>query len=134
MKALVWMALAALAPTLTAPRAPSIAGEWDAAYDTPGGVRSFKIVFEVEGEKLTGTVKRDAGDVPLTGTIKDNAVRFRYAILYNGNPLELTVTALLEGDSLKGMVDFGGAGEGEFSARRAKPSGTSPLTRAAPAR
>ena len=101
--------------------AQSIAGEWDASINTPGGVRNFKIVFVVDGEKLSGTVKREAGDVPLSGTVKDSAVRFSYTVVYNGNPLTLTITATLDGDSLKGIVDFGGAAEDEFSARREKP-------------
>ena len=115
---LLW---AALGIPATPAAAQSIAGEWDASINTPGGLRSFKIVFQVDSAKLTGTVKREAGDVPLLGTIKGTAVRFSYSVVYNGSPLELTVTATLEGDSLKGVVNFGGAAEGEFTALRAKP-------------
>lgn len=103
----------------TAASAQSIAGEWDAAMNTPGGVRTFKIVFLVDGEKLTGTVKRAAGDVPLVGTIKDSVVKFSYTVDYNGNALTLTMTATVKGDSMKGTVDFAGAAEDEFSAKRA---------------
>lgn len=98
--------------------AQSIAGEWDASINTPGGPRSFKIVFQVSGDTLTGTVKREAGDVPLTGTIKDSTVRFSYTVNYNGNPLTLTVTATVTGDSMKGTVDFAGAAQDEFRAQR----------------
>lgn len=87
----------------------SIAGEWDATMNTPGGARTFKILFQVDGEKLTGTVKRPAGDVPLTGTVKDSLVTFRYTVDYDGNPLTLTMTATVKGDSMKGTVDFAGA-------------------------
>ena len=68
---------------------------------------------------MTGTVKRPAGEVPLTGTVKGDTVSFSYTILYNDNPLVLTVTAKLSGDSLTGVVDFGGAAQEEFSAKRA---------------
>ena len=98
--------------------AQSIAGEWDAAMNTPGGVRNFKIVFEVHGDSLSGTVRRAAGDVPLRGTVKGNAVKFSYTVNYNGNDLTLTMTATVDGDAMKGTVDFAGAGEDEFSARR----------------
>ena len=111
--------------TISFPQTGSIAGEWDAEMTTPGGVRSFKIVFQVEGEKLTGTVKRAAGDVPLTGTIKGDTVRFSYSVLYNDNPLELTMVAVVSGDTMKGTVDFAGAAQDAFSARRAKPAGPS---------
>jgi hypothetical protein len=110
------VASAALTPAATA---QSIAGEWDAAMSTPGGVRNFKIVFQVSGDTLTGTVKRATGDVPLSGTIKGNVVKFSYTIDYNGNNLVLTMTATVDGDTMKGTVDFGGAAEDEFSAKRA---------------
>ena len=76
-------------------------------------------MVQVSGDTLTGTVKRPAGDVPLLGTIKGAAVRFSYTVEYNGNPLELTITATVTGDSMKGTVDFAGAGEDEFWATRA---------------
>jgi hypothetical protein len=121
MRAFLLLAGLSISAALTPAAAQSIAGEWDASINTPGGLRSFKIVFQVDSAKLSGTVKRDAGDVPLVGTLKGNAVRFSYSVVYNGSPLELTVTATLEGDSLKGTIDFGGAAEGEFTAQRAKP-------------
>lgn len=103
--------------------AQSVAGEWDASMSTPGGVRSFRIEFKVSGDTLTGTVKREAGDVPLHGTIKGNVVKFWYTISYNENPFVLTMTATVEGDTMKGTVDMGGQAEDQFSAKRVKPSG-----------
>ena len=38
---------------------------------------------EVDGEKLSGTVKRANGDVALTGTIKDDVINFSYTITYS---------------------------------------------------
>ena len=105
---------------------PSISGEWDATMSTPGGARQFKIVFKQEGEKLSGTIKREAGDTPLIGTIKGSAVQFSYTVDYNGNALTLTMTTKLDGNSMKGTVSFGGQAEDEFSATRApaKPADT----------
>jgi len=98
----------------------SIAGEWDAAMNTPGGVRNFKLVFTVEGEKLTGTVKRAAGDVPLVGTVKGNDIEFTYAVQYNGNNLTISMTGKLEGDAINGTVTFGESGQSDaWSAKRA---------------
>jgi hypothetical protein len=111
-----FVATTALATTATA---QTIAGEWDATMNTPGGIRNFKIEFHVSGDTLTGTVHRAAGDVPLRGTIKGNAVTFSYTINYNGNDLVLTMTTTVDGDTMKGTVDFGGAAEDEFSAKRA---------------
>lgn len=120
---ILFLAAVMNAVALTTPAvAQSIAGEWDAAMNTPGGVRTFQIVFQVHSDTVTGTVKRAAGDEPLLGTIKGNLLQFSYSISYNGNILTLSVTATVAGDSLKGTVDFGGAGEDEFWAKRASPS------------
>lgn len=97
----------------------TIAGEWDAAMNTPGGVRNFKIVFTVDGEKVTGMVKRSTGDVALTGTIKGSDLQFAYSVNYNDNDLVITMTGKVDGDSIKGAVNFGGAADDEWSAKRA---------------
>ncbi len=118
----MFLALVAGVFTLIGPvQAQAIAGDWDAAMNTPGGVRNFKITFSVSGDSVTGTVKRQTGDVPLVGTIKDSVVRFSYTVTYNGNPLELTVTATVTGDTMKGRIGFGAQAEEDFSAQRASP-------------
>ena len=97
----------------------SVDGEWDAAMSTPGGPRPFKLVFKTDGEKLTGTVKRTDGELPLSGTIKGNDINFSYTITYNGHDLVLTLTGKVTGDAIGGQVDFGGNGGDEWSAKRA---------------
>jgi hypothetical protein len=115
----LWAAVPSVA-FLTPVQAPQIAGEWDASYNTPGGPRSFKIVFTVKGDSLSGTVKRSDGEVPLKGTIKGDQVNFSYTIAYNNEALTLTISAKVTGDTMAGTVDFAGMASEEFSARRAK--------------
>lgn len=102
------------------------AGEWDAAMNTPGGVRNFKLTFKVDGEKLTGTVGREAGSLPLTGTAKGSDVQFSYTVNYNGNDLVLTMTGKISGDDIKGTVSFGGMAEDEWTAKRAGKAAAAP--------
>lgn len=101
-----------------AAQSSSVAGEWDATMNTPGGSRPFKLVFKVDGEKLTGTVKRPTGEIPLQGTIKGNDISFSYTITYNGHDLELSLTGTVSGDTMGGNVSFGGNGDDEWSAKR----------------
>lgn len=111
--------LLALTMALTvAAQSPNVDGEWDAAMNTPGGVRNFKIKFKAEGEKLTGIVGRESGSLPLNGTIKGSDVQFSYTVNYNGNDLVLTMTGKVAGDSIVGTVSFGGMAEDEWSAKR----------------
>ncbi len=107
-----------------AAQAPSVAGEWAASMNTPGGPRPFGLVFKVDGEKLTGTVKRASGDVPLEGTVKGKDVSFSYTINYNDNALSLHFLGKVDGDNISGTVSFGGNAEDSWSAKRspaAKP-------------
>ena len=103
---------------MTTAAAQSIAGDWDAMMNTPGGVRNFRIAFKQDGEKLSGMVKREQGDAPLTGTITGSDVKFAYDIMYGGHPITLTMTAVVAGDEMKGQVDIASQMQDVFSARR----------------
>lgn len=104
-----------------AAQAPSVAGEWAASMNTPGGPRPFGLVIKVDGEKLTGTVKRANGDVPLEGTIKGKDINFSYTISYNDNVLSLSFAGKVDGDNMSGTVSFGGNAEDSWSAKRTPP-------------
>jgi hypothetical protein len=99
-------------------QSPSVAGEWDAQFNTPGGIRNIRVVLQVSGDKLTGSVQRVNDTLPLTGSITADTVRFSYTIVYNDNPMELMVTAKVTGDAMEGTISFGGMAEDVFSARR----------------
>ncbi|MGH7582648.1 MAG: hypothetical protein ACREL5_05435 [Gemmatimonadales bacterium] len=129
-----WKLLAVLALAPGALPAQSLAGTWDAAMNTPGGVVEFGLVFHVQGDTVTGTVKRSQGDVPLSGVVVGDTVSFSYTITYNDHPFDLTMTARIVGDSLKGTVDFEGQGSDLFWARRVKePEHNPPSSRSSPA-
>lgn len=98
--------------------AQSVAGEWNASMNTPGGTREFKVILQVQGDSLSGTVKRPSGDVPLRGTIKGNAITFSYSIVYGDNPLTLTVVGTVDGDTMKGSIDLGGGGNEAFTMKK----------------
>jgi hypothetical protein len=97
----------------------SVAGEWDAVFNTPGGPQPLKLILKVDGEKLTGTAKRSRGDVPLTGTIKGEDITFSYTIEYNGNAVTLTFSGKVKDDSMGGTVSFNDSASDEWSAKRA---------------
>jgi len=104
----------------------SVAGEWDAVFNTPGGPRPFKLVLKVDGEKLSGTAKRANGDVPVTGTIKGNDIVFSYTISYNGNDVTLSYSGKVNGDSMSGTVYFNENAGDEWSAKRTPPPPAKP--------
>jgi hypothetical protein len=112
----------------------SAAGDWDVALNTPGGVRNLKVTFKIEGEKLTGSIKGERGDLPIEGSAKGKEIKFSYTIKYMDNDLLITMTGNLEGDTIKGAVDFNGFAQDEWSAKRASAAaGTGSSTVAAAA-
>lgn len=109
----------ALAFTISASAQKSIAGEWDATFNTPGGPQGLKLIFKVDGEKISGTAKRSRGDVAIAGTIKGDDITFAYSIDYNGNPVTITFTGKVKGDTMSGSVSFNDQAGDEWSAKRA---------------
>ncbi|MDZ7632717.1 MAG: hypothetical protein U5K74_15610 [Gemmatimonadaceae bacterium] len=115
-KLLLSLVLTLVAATTAA--AQSVSGEWDGSMNTPGGPRPIRVFLKQDGEKLTGTVKRESGDVPLQGTIVGNAVKFSYSILYGGNPIAMAISATLAGEEMKGQVDIASQVQEAFTAKR----------------
>jgi hypothetical protein len=109
-----------------------IAGDWEVALNTPGGgVRNLKATFKLDGEKLTGSIKGERGDLPIEGSVKGKEVKFSYTIKYMDNDLLITMTGNLEGDTIKGAVDFGGFAQDEWNAKRATAATAAGSTSAA---
>ena len=115
------VAFVAVVPAANAQTALSVAGEWNASMNTPGGTREFKVIFAQKGDSLSGTVKRATGDVPLKGSVKGSDVTFEYTIDYGGSAITLVVTAKVTGDDMKGAIDLSGGVSEAFNATRAKP-------------
>jgi hypothetical protein len=118
----------ALIFTVGASAQKTVAGEWDAQFNTPGGAQALKLIIKVDGEKLTGTAKRSRGDVPITGTIKGEDITFAYTVEYNGNAVTLTFTGKVKGDAMSGTVYFNEGASDDWSAKRAaeKPKDQKP--------
>jgi hypothetical protein len=126
--------LDAFAFAQSGPGSSSATGDWEVALNTPGGVRNLKATFKLEGEKLTGSIKGERGDLPIEGSVKGKEIKFSYTIKYMDNDLLITMTGDFEGDSIKGAVDFGGFAQDEWSAKRASAatsSGSSAVAAAA---
>jgi len=120
----------ALAVSAMAQSSPAT-GEWDVTMNTPNGPQNFIAVFKIEGEKLTGELKRAAGSRPIEGTAKGKEIQFVYTVKYNDNDLKITMTGTVDGDAIKGAVDFGGFAQDEWSAKRATGAAVASTTPAA---
>ena len=91
--------------------AQDISGHWilSVSLDSGGGDASF--VFEVEDGKITGTYGGALGELPVTGTIEGNVVKFGFDSEDAG---AISFFGLVEGDMMTGEGDYGLVGAGTF--------------------
>jgi hypothetical protein len=103
--------------------------------NTPQGAQNFRAEFAVEGETLKGQLKRgnNPQGLPVTGTAKGKEVSFSYSVKFQEMDLKITMTGNIDGDNIKGVADFGGLAQDEWTAKRATGMATTPAVSAAPA-
>ncbi|MBS1811492.1 MAG: hypothetical protein JST84_25245 [Acidobacteria bacterium] len=121
---LIVMSLATLAMAQNA----EVGGTWNVTMNIPGSEpRKFPLALKQEGANLNATLGGEAG--PLTGTVKGSDVTMKYTVKFQGNDLPITMTGKVNGNEMKGDVDFGGMAQETWMATRdgaaAKPAASS---------
>jgi hypothetical protein len=110
-------------------------GKWSMTMNSPRGPYTRPLVLKKEGENLTGTLSGLQGeDLAIAGTQKDTAVSLSFTVQTTDGTIPVTMTGTQDGDAMKGTVDFGGRGSGDWSATRevaaAPPPADSPTATA----
>ena len=111
----VLIALIALAPMAAQADA---AGEWSVSFATPSGPAEFTMYVNQEGTRLTGRLTSDAGEFPLRGTVNGDSVTITWTLPDAGRLLDVTFTATVKGDEMRGTAKLGDRGQGPFSGER----------------
>jgi len=99
------------------------AGTWDTTLNSPQGTFNFQLILKQTGDKVTGIVKSQRGELPIEGTATAKEVNLKYTIKFQENDMVITLTGAIDGSSMKGNADFGGMASGDFSAKRAADAG-----------
>jgi hypothetical protein len=109
------------AALLVAPAAAqvNVTGDWDMTIESPQGTNTVKVTLTQDGEKVSGLFKSEMGELPFTGTLVGVDLKFGFAIPIQGQSLDIVVTGKVDGATLAGKMQFGGFGEGDWSAKRA---------------
>ncbi|HKQ78317.1 MAG TPA: hypothetical protein VJ810_31750 [Blastocatellia bacterium] len=95
-----------------------VTGDWEVTINSPQGTRTGTVSFKQEGEKLTGVLKNQRGEIPIEGTIKGKEIKFKYTVKFQDQDLAITMTGNVDGDTMKGDADFGGFAQGDWSGKR----------------
>jgi hypothetical protein len=113
------LAITCLAAFISAEPA-KVAGKWNVTLQLESITGHPVITLKQDGEKLTGTYEGRYGVSDLKGSIKDNAIEFTVVVVAEGTRIEGAFGGKVDGDSMGGTVEFEGAGDGTWSAVRAK--------------
>ncbi|HEU4938773.1 MAG TPA: hypothetical protein VFT39_20130 [Vicinamibacterales bacterium] len=119
MRTLAILALSLLAPAVSAEPA-KVAGKWNVTMQLESITGHPIILLKQDGEKLTGTYEGRYGQSELKGSIKDKEIEFTVSIVAEGMQTQGVFAGKVEGDTMGGEVSFEGAGDGTWSATRAK--------------
>lgn len=99
-----------------------VTGEWNFQVETDLGTGNPTIIFKQEGEKLTGEYEGMFGTLPVTGTVKDGNIDFSYITNATGQDETVAYSGTVEQNSMKGNIQLGEAGSGNFTAKRGAPA------------
>ena len=94
-------------------------GEWELVVRTPQGDMNSRLSLRREGERLTGTLTGPAGATPVqNATVTGNQLRFTTSLQIGADTMEATITATIEGDSIRGVISLAALGSFEFTGTR----------------
>jgi hypothetical protein len=119
MRTLAILALSLFAAIVSAEPA-NVAGKWNVTMQLESITGHPVILLKQDGEKLTGTYEGRYGQSELKGSIKDKEIEFTVSIVAEGMQTQGVFAGTVNGDAMSGDVSFEGAGDGTWSATRAK--------------
>jgi hypothetical protein len=108
-----------LVPGLSAEPA-KVAGKWNVTMELSSITGHPVVVLKQDGEKVTGTYEGRYGESQLTGTVKEKDITFTVTFVAEGMQTQGVFAGKVDGDTMGGDVSFEGAGDGTWSAVRAK--------------
>lgn len=115
--------LLAASSVIAAAQSATIIGDWDVTIISPVGESKSKASFKQDGDKLTGLLKSERGELPVQVSLTGKEIKIVYTIKYDGNDMVITLKGNVDGDAMKGPADFGGLAEGEWSGKRSAMGG-----------
>jgi hypothetical protein len=103
------------------PAAGAMAGKWDVTFKTQGGEFPVTATLTDEAGKILGTMATQLGELTLEGTIEGKVLKLSTVARTPQGDIPVALTGDVDGDSIiNGKADFGGMGQGEWTAKRSR--------------
>jgi hypothetical protein len=97
-----------------------VTGVWDMTVETPNGAIENVGTLKQEGEKLTGTLASQMGEIALEGTVVGNEIKWLLNIDMGGQQMSIAFAGKVEGETMAGIFEMGGMGTAAWSAKKRK--------------
>jgi len=97
----------------------NLSGAWDMNINGPQGPITAAAALTQDGETVSGTFDSPQGTVPVKGTLKGKTLSLSFSVDGPQGPLDIKVNGEVEGDAIKGVIDFG-MGTADFTAAKKK--------------
>lgn len=98
--------------------ATTLTGTWQFHVTTAAQNGNPVFALKQDGDTITGTYDGQYGQVPLTGTIKDEAFSFAFDLDIQGTPVHVIYEGKAGKDGLTGTVAYGDLADGTFTAEK----------------
>jgi len=105
-------------PPPAAAKITDVSGTWELNVESPMGSRASDAIFTQTGETLGGKMVSPRGEVPLTGTVSGDAVKFGINVNVQGQNLQIDYSGTVTGDTMSGTVQFGSFGDGKWTGKK----------------
>ena len=100
-------AIALMFAGITAAQAAKVTGSWDLNMQGRNGPVTNTLVLTQDGNKLTGSMKTQRGDSPVTGTMDGNKITFSVTRTTPNGDVTQTYTGTVAADGISGTVKMG---------------------------
>jgi hypothetical protein len=95
-----------------------VTGKWDITFNMAGNAMPASANFTQAGDKVTGTLGTQMGEMPVSGTIAGNALKLAFTIETPQGNLEIVMTGDVAGDSIAGKMTLTGLGDADWTGKR----------------
>jgi hypothetical protein len=108
-------------PSSSTPAVGAMAGKWDVTFKTHGGEFPVTATLTDEAGKISGTMATQLGELTVEGTIEGKTLKLSTVAKTPQGDIPVALTGDVDGDSIiNGKADFGGMGQGEWTAKRSR--------------
>lgn len=93
-------------------------GKWNVTFNTTQGSEGATLTLKKDGDKLTGLISSQRGDMEVSGVQKNAEVQIGFSLQTPNGPIDIAMNGTQNGNSLNGTALAGGQPVGDFTATR----------------